>query len=132
MLIFSEDWAAAYIDAINANEEYAKSSKNWELGAIALVIKQDGGERAVIVDLLHGKCLKSTSITMTEAHEQATFVVEGDEAAWKQVLAGEIQPLMAIMRGKLKLGKGSIAKLLPYTKGAIELVHSAQTLDTEF
>lgn len=129
MQAFSSDWAAAYLSAINANSEYAKSSGNWTHGALAFALT-DGS--AVLLDLHQGVCRGAMSVSIAAALEQAAFVIEGDAAAWQEVLGGKTAPLMALMRGKLKLSKGSIAKLMPFTKAASELVASAQTLPTEF
>lgn len=133
MLIFTEDWASVYQTAINANPQYAITSKNWSHGVLAMaIIFDDNTNRAVCLDLANGECLSAKSMTLDEVMADANFVIEGDVVTWKTVLNGDIQPLMAIMRGELKLSKGSIGKLMPFAKSAIELVNSAQTLDTEF
>lgn len=129
MKVFSAEWAAAFHDAINSNNAYAKSSANWELGKIALMLNDD---RAVLLDLLKGNCLGAESINPERAESQADFIIVGDENTWKEVLSGRLAPLMGIMRGRLKLSKGSISKIMPYALAATELVKSAQTLDTEF
>ncbi len=133
MRVFSEDWAQAFYHAINANDAYRAASQQWEAGPLALILRHaDGEESAILVDLWRGACRSAQRVLPSEAMTQATFVIYGEEAAWQEVLGGHIQPLMAIMRGKLKLQKGSLAKLMPYTKAAIELVSSAQTVPTEF
>jgi len=133
MLIFSDEWTQAYQDAINANPQYSATSQNWNHGALAMVILfSDQSNSAVLLDLAGGECLSATSTTQAEVMTEASFVIEGDMQTWQTVLNGDIQPLMAIMRGKLKLTKGSIGKLMPFAKSAIELVNSAQTLETEF
>ena len=37
----SEDWAAAYKDAINDNPKYKEAGKEWTHGAVAMVVKAD-------------------------------------------------------------------------------------------
>lgn len=133
MRVFSIEWAAAYEQAINASSTYATASAGWEAGKLALVIQlADGTSRAVLLDLLRGKCLQAQSLTVDAAAAEAAFVIAGDETTWRDVLAGSLQPLMGIMRGKLKLTHGSIAKLMPYTNAATELVRCAQGIPTEF
>jgi putative sterol carrier protein len=132
MQVFSPDWAVAYQQAINTSTTYASTSARWEEGKLALVLNRDDGSRGVLLDLLHGKCLEARSIPLDTALAEATFVITGDEATWREVLGGTLQPLMGIMRGKLKLTQGSIGKLMPYTLAANELVRCAQTLETEF
>jgi len=136
MKVFSGAWAQAYREAINDNPAYTKASTKWDEGKLALVLAADADieetSTAVLLDLQFGRCLAAASVSYRQAKRQATFVIEGDEAVWRDVLAGNLQPLMALMRGKLKLSKGSITRLIPYTQAAIELVHSAQTVPTDF
>lgn len=133
MQAFSTEWAAAYHTAINANPDYAASSRNWTHGQLAFALSGSGAkDAAVLLDLHAGECRSASSVAPAQAHAQAAFVIEGDAAAWQDVLGGKIAPLMALMRGKLKLSKGSIAKLLPFTRSAQELVRSAQQIPTEF
>lgn len=130
MQAFSSEWVAAYKDAINSSDEYAKTAAKWTLGKIALVMKDD--DKAVLLDLYEGKCLAATSTDATNAETEATFVIVGDMQTWQDVLGGKLQPLMGIMRGRLKLTKGSIGKLLPYANASVALVNSAQGIPTEF
>ncbi len=132
MNVFSSEWAEAYKTAVNQNNAYRASSEKWQEGAVALVLTHENGGIAVLIDLLKGECLGATSVSPSIAHEKASFVIEADIATWQEVLGGNLQPLMGIMRGKLKLAKGSLARLIPYTKAANELVNSAQTVPTTF
>lgn len=133
MQIFNQDWSNAYQEAINHNSAYTETSQKWNHGSLAMAIHfDDATAQAVCLDLEAGHCNDAQSMSLETAHEQANFVIEGDTVAWKAVLNNDIQPLMAIMRGKLKLTKGSISKLMPFAKSASELVNSAQILDTEF
>ena len=128
MQAFSPEWANAFHSAINENEAYAKSGAKWNLGQLALVLD----DKAIVLDLYEGQCRSVAHVSATEAVPLANFIIEGNEAVWQNVLSGKLAPLMGIMSGKLKLSKGSIGKLLPFTKAAIDLVNSAQTLETEF
>jgi hypothetical protein len=48
------------------------------------------------------------------------------------VLAGDIDPLFAIMGGRLQLRSGSLAGLMPHARGAKELVACAREVPTRF
>jgi putative sterol carrier protein len=116
--IFTEKWAKAWGKGVNENAAYRKAAANWE-GAIALVMTQDASrgittERSVIADLWHGDCRGAKAET------------------WKSVLSGEVDPIFGLLRGKLKLAKGSIFSLVPYAVAAKELVNSAAGVDTSF
>lgn len=130
MLIFSDEWISAYRTAINHSAAYQAASSKWEQGALAYIIEDSG--RAVILDLHLGVCRGAQAASADEALQAAAFVIEGSSAAWQDVLGGKVAPLMAIMRGKLKLKKGALIKIMPYAKAAEELVICAQTIPTEF
>ena len=60
------------------------------------------------------------------------FVLSGSTGAWEQVLSGRVAPLLAIMSGKLKLTRGSLAELLPYVTAAKELVTAVASVPGVF
>lgn len=131
--LFSEEWAQAYREAINNNKGYYNASTRWEAGALSFIMKaspRHGFPRdsAVWLDLHKGVCRAAKSIQPQEAERLSAFVIEGDYATWMDVLGGRAQPLVMIMRGKLRLKKGSITRLLPFTQSAQELIHSAQAI----
>jgi len=131
--LFSEEWAQAYRVAINNSKAYYNASTRWEAGSLAFVMKAAPREgflqpTAVLLDLHKGVCRGARSVSPPEALAEAAFVIEGDYPSWMKVLTGKAQPLMMLMMGKLQLKKGSMARLLPFTQSAQELVNSAQTI----
>ncbi len=131
--LFSEAWAQAYRESINSSKAYHDASTRWEAGALAFVMKaspKHGFPRdtAVLLDLHKGVCREARSLRPEEALSAAAFLIEGEYPVWMEVLSGRAQPLMMIVRGKLRLRKGSIAKLMPFTQSAQELIHCAQSL----
>jgi putative sterol carrier protein len=131
--LFSEAWAQAYHDAINNNKAYYKASTRWEAGSLTFIMKASPRhgyvrDSAVWLDLHKGVCREAKSIQPEDAERQSAFVIEGDYTTWMDVLSGRVQPLVMIMRGKLRLKKGSITRLLPFTQSAQELIHSAQAI----
>lgn len=133
--IFTEKWAKEWGKKIKANAAYRKAAANWE-GAIALVMTADNGygiatERAVIADLWHGECRGSGAASAADL-EGAPYVIKASPETWKNVLAGKVDPIFGLLRGKLKLAKGSVFSLVPYAVAAKELVNSASNVDTSF
>jgi len=133
--IFTEKWAKAWGKNIKENAAYKKAAANWE-GAIALVMTPDGSrgipaERAVIADLWHGDC-RGAKVAATDDLDKAPFVIKASPETWKNVLAGEIDPIFGLLRGKLKLAKGSVFSLVPYAVAAKEMVNSAAKVETSF
>jgi Putative sterol carrier protein len=133
--IFTEEWANAWCEKINENASYRKAAERWE-GAIVLVMTADPDfgipeERAVIADLWHGEC-RSGHTADAAARDAAPYVISGSPAAWRKILDGEADPIVALMGGKLKLARGGLFSLLPYAKAAKEMVVSATQVDTSF
>lgn len=133
--IFTDAWAEAYKEKLNENEAYAEAGSDWE-GPMAFLVRADPAQglpedRAVVLDLHHGTCRDAYAATAEEADEEADYVIQGSRSTWLDVLDGKLQPLKALMFGKLKLKKGSLKDLLPYTKAAKEMVESAQEVPTE-
>lgn len=132
--IFSQAWAEAYQAELNANEAYADAGEDWE-GPIALAARADPErgleeDRAVVLDLFHGECRKATVVEGDAIEDAADYVIEGSLSTWYDVLDGKLQPLKAIMFGKLKLVKGKLRDLMPYTRASKEMVESAQEVPT--
>lgn len=133
--LFTEPWAQAYREALNASEAYAEAGEDWE-GPIALRVRADPSAgieepRAVVLDLHHGECRQVHVASGDEAGEEADYVIEASLNTWRKVLEGELRPLKALMFGKLKLSKGKLRDLMPYTRAAREMVASAQEVPTQ-
>jgi putative sterol carrier protein len=131
--LFSEEWAQAYQTAINGNPAYKRASLRWDAGQLAFVIHAAPRHNlfaptAVLLDLHRGDCRAAHNMPIEVAVSKAAFVIEGEYDNWIKVLNGEADPLKMLMRGGLKLRKGSMLRLIPFTQSAQELVKSAQRI----
>ncbi|MEM9293050.1 MAG: SCP2 sterol-binding domain-containing protein [Acidobacteriota bacterium] len=130
--IFSAEWAQAWGDALDTSEAYREAASSWE-GALVLVMSADPNlgipsERAVFLDLEHGRCHEAR-LANDEDRAEAPFVLAAEPAQWKRVLESDLDPLLALMSGKIRLARGSLAKLTPQVKAARELVRTAANLE---
>lgn len=132
--VFTHDWAVACGDQINANEDYRKAAKNWKWPMV-LTMKADAKlgvpERSVFLDLFEGDC-REARVAQAADLEAAPYVISADPPTWKRVLEHDLEPIPGLIRGKLKLVKGSLVSLLPYVTAAKEMVNSAANVDTRF
>lgn len=130
--LFSDAWARACAEAINANDAYRSAAATWE-GAILLqiVATESGSERRVFLDLWRGECREARAGTETDV-DTARYVLSGEWTAWRLVLTGGMAPIMAIMMGKLRITKGSLPELLPHVESAKQLVLSAASVAATF
>lgn len=88
-------------------------------------------DRAVFADLWHGEC-RAARRASDEDREGADFVIRADAGTWQRVLGGDLEPIFGIMSGKLKLTRGSLARLTPHLAASRELVLAATRVDSTF
>jgi putative sterol carrier protein len=129
-----EGWFQALSDRIDGSDAYRLAAHDWE-GDIAFVIEADP-ERGVpddvwgYLDLWHGTC-RSGSVVTQERGEQAEFVISATYRRWKDVVRGDLDPVRAMMQGKLRV-RGDLPKILRYVQAAHELVAVCGTVPTRF
>lgn len=133
--LFSAEWVEAYKEALGRSEEYRKAAAKWEWPLVLKVQKDPSAgiadDLAVWLDLWHGECRAARVATPSDL-ETAPYVVTADLYTWKQVLDKAIEPIGAIVRGKIKLARGSIITLAGYVSAAKYLVEAATAIDTSF
>lgn len=133
--IFTDDWARAWCRELNDSEAYGDAAEDWE-GALVLRVRADPSygieeDRSVWVDLHHGDCRGARAAGEEDVGE-VPYLIEADPYSWKRVLDGELDPISGLMRGKLKLKRGSVVELARYVKAAKELVKAAGRVDTAY
>jgi len=133
----SKEWTDAYRDAVNANETYRVAGKPWTFGKVAMVIEKNpeiglAEDMAMILDVEAGSCRGTEFVTGIESVQDAPFIIVASYARWKEVLAGEIDPIKGMMQGKLKLTKGHLPTMLRFVESSRQLVVSATRVPTEF
>ncbi len=133
--VFTEAWAKAWCQALNGDAQYATAARQWE-GALLLKMTPDPAygietPRAVWADLWHGRC-REARVAREGDEAGADYVLEGPAAVWYDLLTGRSNPLAAILRGQLRLTKGNLMRLLPFTRAARLLVEHAVAIGTRF
>ena len=127
--IFTEAWALAWSEELNASSTYREAARTWE-GPVVLVLDAgDAGERAVFVDLWHGECRTAREAEDND-HDLAEIVIRGDLATWRRVLERDLDPVFGLMSGRLRLTKGSMSRMMPYVEASKELVAAATRIAT--
>ena len=135
-LVFpSEEWIAAYKTQIDEKPDYKEGGKNWRSGPIALVInrKPEAGlneDFNIYLDLHEGRCNEAKKCTDEEAAAQP-FVIRGDYDRWKLVVLEQLEPVKAMMQGKLKL-IGDLPTIVRSIDAAKALVKCATYMETTF
>lgn len=131
----SEAWLEEYVDRINHSSEYREASAGWD-GDIAYVFEAEPGsgvgeEVWAWLELTDGACPRSRYGISPEEGERAKFLIRAPYSRWKQIIRKEIDPVKAMMQGKLEL-KGDLTAILRYVRAANELVNLAASVPTQF
>ena len=134
-MIFTDAWVKCWADKLSASDAYRTAASTWE-GDIVVVMEPDDSMgvadwQSVYLDLWHGDCREARVATQQDEQE-AAYVISASAVSWKEILEGSLDPIMALMRGRLSLKKGNLASLLPYTSAAKELVVAAREVETVF
>jgi len=133
--LFTLEWAQAWQDQIRANDAYQAAARGWRW-PLVLVMKADPDlglpeERSIYLDLYQGECRDARLATAADCDE-TPFLLSADPRTWRQVLERRLEPIPGLMRGSLKLVKGSLVSLLPHVLAAKELVESAARVETSY
>lgn len=130
---FTQPWADALRDAINADTAYAAAAANWTWPVtLVLDAAPDLGydaDVAVRFDLHRGACHDARVVPLADI--DAPFVLRAPYAVWKKVVRGITDPVMAIALKQVTL-QGSLSTLMMHAGAAKALVACARTVPTHF
>lgn len=125
--LFSAEWAAAFCSELGASAAYRAAAATWE-GAIALVegpAPEGAPLRGVVLDLWHGSCQGARVVAPADL-ESVPLAIQGTPEAWRKLLSQDVDPIFALMAGRMRVIRGSLARLLPHARAARELVAAAR------
>lgn len=130
---FTQPWADAFRDVVNASEAYRSAGAAWRW-PVALVLDRAPAfgydvDTAMLVELEDGECRRAELVDATTL--DAPFVISGPYEIWKEVVRGKLDPIAAIMRRQMRL-RGPIATLVQHFGTAKALVECAALVPTSF
>jgi putative sterol carrier protein len=130
----TEAWFQALVSLINTSDEYREAAADWE-GDIAFLIEAepDRGLPADVwglLDLWHGAC-RGGGVIEADRGREAAYILRAPYSRWKEVVTGELDPIKAMMQGKLKV-QGDLPTIVRQVRAANELVELTQQIPTEF
>lgn len=135
MPLFPTDpWFQSLVEQINASADYREAAKDWE-GDIAFLVEAEpdrgvGEDAWGYLDLWHGTCRGGGRVDQVTG-ETAAYVIRAPYSRWKDVVQGELDPVRAMMQGKLRV-RGDLPTIVRYVKAADELVHLCSKVETTF
>jgi putative sterol carrier protein len=126
--VFTEEWSRACAERLNQRASYRAAAAEWT-DPVVLSMAADPAhgvmeDRAVFLDLHRGQCRGTRLAT---AHDLATapLVFRAEAGAWRQILEGRLDPVTAVMQGRLRLERGSVFGLAKYAAAAREMLAAA-------
>ena len=130
---FTPAWADAFRAAIEADVAYrdAAATWTWPVSLVLAPAPEFGYPDSVAVELQldRGRC---HAAEIKPAEQVGTpLVLTAPYAAWKAVVRGEMDPIVAVTRGKIAV-RGSLATLMLHARAAAALVACAKSVPTEF
>ncbi len=129
--IFTDAWAAAWGAELDRSDAYRAAAVDWS-DPMVFVQRGDPGagreERAVLLDLDAGRCRGGRAASAGD-RATAAFVLVASAADWRAILAGRLEPIAALMLGRLTLERGALAALVARTAAAREMVAAAARAD---
>lgn len=133
----SEEWTAAYRDAVNSNPKYQDAGKAWTFGPVAMVVTKQpdiglNDDACMVLDVEGGECRGTTFHTGRESFPETPFVIEANYERWREVVEGKIDPIKAMMQNRLKLTVGHLPTMLRFVESSRQLVVSASSVPTQF
>ena len=130
----SQAWFDAFVEEINGSQEYRESAADWE-GDIAFHVEAEPDKNVPAdvwarLDLWHGACRGGGPIPAEEG-AASTYVLAAPYTRWKDVVLGDLDPIRAMMQGKLRV-RGDLPTIVRQVRSANELVRLLGEVPTEF
>lgn len=128
----TEEWVKAARAELNKSQAYKDAAKRWE-GDMYFIVEPEGGLKETLVtyfDLWHGEC-RAASVVANESAKTPAYRFWAPLSVWRSILEKKIDPVQAMMTGKLKL-KGDMAQIMKMPRAASELVECVTHIKTEF
>lgn len=133
----SAEWTQALKVALNNHRGYREAGKPWRFGAVALIVRaapeqglaEDAG---IVLDVHQGTCRGARFVEGESDPSDAAFVIVGAYARWRDVIEGRLDPMKAMMEGKLKLARGHLPTFIRFVEPSRMVVASASKVPTLF
>lgn len=132
----TQEWCDLYMQEINNNKAYEEAAKTWE-GDFYFIVEPGGPVKEPIymyVDLYHGKCRKAEIVTDPKKYNPE-FIIAAPYHIWKKICLKQLDSTQALITKQSKLmtgSRGTLGKIMRYTKAANELTNCTARIPTEW
>lgn len=129
---FTKEWIDAWQKSISQSKKYKEAGKTWNAPLILKIEpkpKQIEDENAVgiYMDLSYGVC-REMRYAYSDDVASADVILTSDSSTWIEMIEKRKDPTMAMMKGRIKVEKGSLVTLSTQRKAATALLKTAPTM----
>ena len=129
---FDEIWLERWKETLSTSESYKKAGKNWNNRVLLKFdpltdLLSEVPAIGFYLDLQYGDCMELRYATGND-EEICDIILVADEESWIRLLEEKKDPTMMIMKGKLKLEKGSLITLSTQRVAAKALLETAPVI----
>ena len=127
--LYSPGWIEQWFEAIKSDETYKKEARHWNQSVILLFnpvppILLEHNALGFFLDLKYGECHELRYASETDL-DTTDVILEASEQDWTQLLERGGDPMMLIMKKKIRLKKGGLIWLSTQRKAASALLATA-------
>jgi putative sterol carrier protein len=132
----TQEWYDVYKEEINNSKAYEEAARTWE-GDFYFITEKGGPVKEPIygyVDLYHGKCRKAEVVTDPKKYNPE-FIIVAPYPIWKRICLKQLDSTQALITKQSKLmtgSRGTLSKIMRYTKAANELTNITARIPTEW
>lgn len=131
----SERWVDEYVALVNDSDECRKATSGWKRD-VAYVLEAEPARGVpedvwIHLEIRHGRCRAAGYGSSPKGGRPPRFILRAPYSLWKDVISGELDPVKAIMRGRMRF-RGDLQELLCNVRGANVLVNLAESVPTRF
>ena len=131
---FTQPWADAFCAALQADPAYHDAARGWPW-PVALVLDarpELGYPADVAVELALDRGACHGARVLSPDASTAPIALAASYDVWKEIQLGGLEPVPAVMSGRLRLARGSLMTLMMHVGAATALVACARQVPTAF
>lgn len=125
LALFSREWADAWCAEVASTDDWSRSSGGWA-GTLAFEATGVEGEpvnRSIVLELDADGCRSGRTADEADL-ARADYRLTATAASWDRLLAGDLDPMWAVMAGKLKIASGEAGGSMP-SQAAARVIFAA-------
>ncbi|UCH29992.1 MAG: SCP2 sterol-binding domain-containing protein [Myxococcales bacterium] len=131
------EWTEALRVTLNNDRAYREAGKPWTFGAVAMIVRSDANngleqDAGIVLHVHRGECHGARFVEGDSDPRDAEFVIVGTYDRWRDVIEGRLDPIKAMMEGKLKLTRGHLPTIIRFVEPSRLIVASATKVPTRF